>query len=228
MLRFILFFGLAGLLAAATGCPTSAPEDAPPSAATRPDGLREVPEKQLPPLGDYSPTSDPALEAAGPQGWKRLPRNDEQYLIGYYGAARPNVLPRIFVRGEDWAGQAEDTTRENIAELAAEIDQSLSGGEAQVLERPQAMLLAGEPWVRYVEEARLGNARAEKQILKRVAGGRMYTVELQIYYGKILEARDHAYAVAAELKFDPAGGKATNPAPPDDAAPGDTPSTDEP
>jgi hypothetical protein len=165
-------------------------------------------------LADPSPTSDPGVEVAGPQGWKRLPRRDDQYLIGWYGGNNPNVLPRIFVRAEDWTGQAEDTTGDNLKELAAEIDRSLPSKKDQVLERPQAMLLGGDPWVRFVEAARLGNAQAEKQVLQRVIGGRLFTVELQIYPGKILESRDQAYAAAASLTVQPPELSSTETAPP--------------
>lgn len=224
MNRFVLPLGQALFLAVAVaGCQSSTTSDnGPPSAARRENGVREVPASQLAPLTSHSPTSDPHLEAAGPEGWKRLPRNDEKYLIGFYGATNPNVLPRIFVRKESWKGGAEDTTPENVTELAAEIGQSLQGKGDQVLEPPQAMLLAGEPWVRYVENSRLGNARAEKQVLQRVVNGQLYTVELQIYYGKILESRDQAYAVAAGLKVQPADAGAPSREAPEET-PGDAP-----
>jgi hypothetical protein len=209
--RIVWLVGLAAL----GGC-TSSSGTAPAggSGAAEAIRLREVPESQLPPLADPSPTSDPAVEVAGPQAWKRLPRRDDQYLIGWYGGSNPNVLPRIFVRAEDWTGQAEDTTGENLKELAAEIDRSLRSKKDQVLERPQAMLLGGEPWVRYVKAARLGNAQAETQVLQRVIGGRLFTVELQIYPGKILESRDQAYAVAASLTVQPPELSSTEIAPP--------------
>ncbi len=212
-----------------TGCSSSsepssgggAPSD---RASGEPKTIREVPARQLASLADPSPTSDPAVQASGPEDWKRLPRKDDHYLIGWYGGSNPNILPRIFVRAEDWTGDAEDTTKTNVSDLATEIEQSLTAKKNQVIEWPQAMLLGGEPWVRHVEHARLGNARAEKQVLNRVVGGRLYTVELQIYVGKILEARDRAYAVAAGLTFSP-----SEPAQeaPSDAEPFEAPSTDD-
>jgi hypothetical protein len=203
----ILFIAWAPLAGGTLGCTTSEPGAGEGPSAQE---LREVPESKLPALADPSPTSNPAVEAAGPQGWKRLPRNDEQYLIGWYGGSNPNILPRIFVRVEDWDG--EDTTPENAPALAAKIHQSLQSSK-DVVEWPQPMLLGEEPWARYVVDARLGNAKAEKQILQRAAGGKLYTVELQIYRGKILESRDQAYAVAAKLNFE-AGPAAESPAEP--------------
>jgi hypothetical protein len=166
--------------------------------------VREVDAARLPSLNDPSRTADPSVEAAGPQGWKRLERKDDQYLIGWYGGGNSNVLPRLFLRRGDWTGKAPDTTPGNVLDLAAEFDRSLQARQQPPLEWPQAMLLGGQPWVRYVDEARLGNARAEKQILHRVVKGKLFTVELQVYPGKILESRDQAYAVAAALNFDAA------------------------
>lgn len=193
--------------------------------------MRQVSAADLPPLADPSPTSDPTVEASGPEGWKRLPRNDNQYLIGWYGGTTPNALPRIFIRTTEWTGQAGDTTTSNVAELTNEIDQKLASEEKQVTESPLAMILGETPYVRYVEDARVGQARAEKQILQRVANGRLYTVELQIYDGKILDARDHAYAVAAGLKIAASDAAPTDALPEtteDDAAPTDAESPDEP
>jgi hypothetical protein len=71
------------------------------------------------------------------------------------------------------------------------------------------MVLRDAVWLRHVEEAHLGKAKAEKQVLQRVVGGRLYTVDLEVYDGKILEkrdgaaVRDFAYSVAAELQFTP-------------------------
>jgi hypothetical protein len=131
------------------------------------------------------------------------------------------VLPRILVRASDWTGQSADTTPENVVALKKEFEQSLTANK-NVIERPQAMLLGGEPWVRYVDEAQLEGKKAERQILQRVVGGKLYTVELQIFVRKILESRDQAYAVAAGLKFKPAAAAA----PGESAAPGSTePST---
>lgn len=190
---------LCGALAA-PGCSRDGPIADNKGALPQGPTLREVPAAKLPEIGDPSPTSDPALEAAGPQGWKRLQRNDEEYLIGWHGGSNPNNLPRIILRVANWEGQAEDTTPENLIELTAEIGESLKPTK-DILEPPQPMLLGGEPWVRYVAEARRGNAKAEKQILQRVVNGKLYTVELQVYTRKIKESRDQAYAVAAQLKF---------------------------
>jgi hypothetical protein len=185
--------------------------------------VRQVAASELPSLGDPSPTSDPAVQAAGPQGWKRLPRNDDEYLIGWYGGSNPSILPRIFIRAEEWTGHTEVTNTENVIALAEELEQSLAGQKEKVIEPPQGMLLAGEPWVRFVEKARLGNAAAEKQILRRVVGSRIYTVELQIYVGKILESRDQAYAVAAGLEFsEPAAAPAGDASPPGESPPKDS------
>jgi hypothetical protein len=108
------------------------------------------------------------------------------------------------------------------------MDESLQGNE-DVLERPQPMLLGGAPWVRHVEEARMGNAKAEKQILQRVVNGKLYTVELQVYSRKILESRDQAYAVAASMKFSAdASSERSSEAPAEPVgAPAESPSTAE-
>jgi hypothetical protein len=221
--RRSLFLVWPVLLAAVAGC-TSSSGTSPRGGAGEASGrLREVPSSKLPALADPSPTSDPAVEVGGPQGWKRLPRRDEQYLVGWYGGTNPNVLPRVFVKVEEWTGQAGDTTPDNLTELNAEIGRALESKKDQVLESPQAMLLGGEPWVRFVEEARLGNAQAEKQILQRVIGGRLFTVELQIYPGKILEARDQAYAVAAALQVHPVETLPPEGSPPPTTAPENPP-----
>ncbi len=226
---FLAAAAMAGFLLA--GCSSSSPTAGEASGGPAGDsGIRKVSAANLPPLADPSPTSDPTVEAAGPEGWKRLPRKDDQYLIGWYGGTTPNALPRIFIRVTEWTGQAGDTTKENVIALAEEIEQKLTRENKPVKEPPLAMVLGDTPYVRYVEDARVGQVRAEKQVLQRIANGRLYTVELQIYDGKILDSRDHAYAVAAGLKIEPSTAPAhvVPDTPEGDPTPSDTEPSDEP
>lgn len=164
--------------------------------------IKKVSAAKLPELDDYlPPLDDGKIQLAPPKGWKVLPR-DNKYLTRIV-LSDPIGLPRILVTVEESMLEGIDTaTADNVVEFASATATSLKERKAATLEAAKPMIIGDNAFVRYVLKSKLGKTTAiERQMLQTVAGGRLYTVDLQVAEGEIPKHRDVAYAMAAGLKF---------------------------
>ena len=177
--------------------------------ATRPGATGAVAPKQyaradLPPLEDHLPPQDDMrVEVAAPQGWNVMGRKTE-YVARFAektGASPPRILIQADVAP---AGGPNNVTQDNVAEFQAYIKPIVQKGllEGETLREPVRILILGDkPWARYIRGGKFKGMAVDRQILKTVAGGRMYTLELQVFRGNLMDHRDSAYAVAAGMNF---------------------------
>jgi hypothetical protein len=121
--------------------------------------------------------------------------------------------PRILIEAEAApSGGPNNATRDNIDQFKAYIEPIVQKSllEGETLREPVRMVILGDkPWARYIRGGKFKGMAVDRQILKTVAGGRIYTMELQVFRGNLLDHRDSAYAVAAGVNFlqaDAAGG----------------------
>jgi hypothetical protein len=138
-----------------------------------------------------------------PADWSISPRRSE-YLVRFFFKLRSSP-PWITVTVAE--SDEIDLDSPTVADLhplllaiSELIDDSLLDGES-LLEECQAVTLGDQPWIRSVRGGKLSNRSVERQILKTVHDGRIYTVELVVNPDKLLDSRDYAYAVAANMEF---------------------------
>lgn len=155
------------------------------------------------------------INPKGPTGWREIPPTmliDDQIL----GFAQGDVAnpPRIFVRFTLWPDHhVPEPFSENLDPFFETISKRILSELAPkepLIEDCRLLTIDGRPWVRCVRHHsfRIDGkvVKGEKQILKTIEQGRLFTVELQIRENKILESRDLAYSVAGHL-FDKPGEK---------------------
>ena len=153
-------------------------------------------------VGDYMPALlGGSLEVAAPQGWDWT-RPGSPYIVGFIPkGSKLNGLPRILVSAEDSPCPGlSRVTKDNVQELADLVSQRLAGEKLSEPVRP--ILLGSNAVVCYTTPAKKKNAVVTQHFLETVAGGRHYTIRLEVYerqFGK--QHRDAAYAVAMSMKF---------------------------
>jgi hypothetical protein len=193
------------------GCGGSGGDSPPPGASgtTRP---KVYTREQLPALEDYLPPQDEGrVEVAGPRGWNVMSRREE--YVARFAEKSGSAPPRILITAEPApGGNPGNVTADNLDQFKAFIEPIVRKGllQGEELREPVRMVILGEqPWARYIRGGKFKTMDIDRQFLKTIAGGRIYTVELQIFRGNLMDHRDIAYAVAAGMRFlktDAAGG----------------------
>jgi hypothetical protein len=191
-------------------------------------GIKVVAADKLPPLGDYLPPLDVGrIEAAPPKDWK-VPSRGSQCLARF--VAGTSELPRVEITGEDSSyGEIQTLTKDDLQKFTDMIVKELADRQ-DVLEPALPMIIGDTPYVRHVRKSIINFKRTnvndrvpvERQILQTIAGGRVYTVDLQIAEGTLgqnPQFRDAAYAVAAGIRFLKAGDSSVPAEPPPAAEP---------
>jgi hypothetical protein len=188
------------------GCGGGSDANQPGPSSPAKKGPKVVKVADLPELEDYlPPLDDGRVEVAGPEGWHPMSRKEEFVARfapdGGSGAAPPRVLVTAEAAP---GGSPTDVTAKNVDKFEAYIGPVLKaelGGKKDIREPVRMLIIGDRPWARYVRIGSLRGAAVERQFLKTVANGRIYTVELQVFRGNLLEYRDAAYAIAAGMKF---------------------------
>lgn len=179
---------------------------------------------QLPPVSlDLPPLDSGRIEVPTPDKWAPLSQKKE-YVVAFQIKGRTG-FPQIVVTAEDV--EQPDVTKDNVTQYAADLQRTL---DAQVTAKKLALLEPAKPLVlgrnayaRYVVKGRKQGkdvATLERQLLRTVRGGRQYTIDLTVT-DDLTAHRDHAYAVAAGIKF-----VASDEAPAPRATAGETPAVD--
>jgi hypothetical protein len=167
-------------------------------------GPKRYAREDLPDLEDHLPPQDDGrVEVAAPEGWNVMGKKTE--YVARFAEKTGAAPPRILIKADDApAGGPNNVTQENVAEFQAFIEPIIQKGllEGENLREPVRMVILGDkPWARYIRGGKFKGMAVDRQILKTIAGGRIYTIELQVYRGNLMDHRDAAYAVAAGMNF---------------------------
>lgn len=221
--RFRVGGGVSGSLLAlmlvASGCgevPTG-PE------STTSGGVKQYAAAVLPRVTQELPVLDDGhIEIPTPEGWSFA--SQSRGLITRFHLKGRTGVPQIIVKVEPAAGGPETVTADNVtayaAQVQAELDAAVKEKKITLLETAKPLLLGTQPYARYVITGKLPGkelATIERQILRTTQGGRTYTIDLQVRSNELEKHRDHAYALAAGIKFH-AGTASTPPATPAEPA----------
>ena len=221
-----------GLVLAGAGCDSKGGSaggggDSGTAAATKDAaGIKHYSPDKLPAVEYNIPPQDEGrLEAPTPTGWKAGSRQGG-VILWFSEIKDRSGLPRIVITGVPTKLEGiTAVTKANVAEFAKRVAAELEEKEQEVLEPPKALLLGENAWARYVLLGKFKERPVDRQILRTVVDGREYVVELQVNRETVLQHRDSAYALAAGIKFHPAG----TAAPESGATPGESkPSLDQP
>lgn len=187
---------------------------------------------ELPPLAAYLSADLDAgrLRAAPPSDWFVASR-DKQHLAQFVlDRTGQSPLPRIRIDARDAPfQQLRDVTRENLPEFLALFPAALDDATRGATAGRILMLMIGDvPCLRYTQnlEFRVGPRKyaGERGVLVTLRQGRLYTVTLDVYVGKLDVYNGDAFAVMAGLQFLPP--TAPGPTAPDQEPPlAETPGT---
>ena len=174
---------------------------------TSASGVKQYAAAQLPPVVlELPPLDEGRIEIPTPDGWQAASRTTG--LVARFHEKGRSGIPQMIIKVEDAAGAPESLTAENVvayaAQVQAELDAQVAAKKTTLLEPVKPMLLGSNPWVRYVVTGKLPNkerATIERQILRSVQRGRIYSIDLQVEANTLTKSRDHAYALAAGVKF---------------------------
>ncbi len=208
------------LLSGCGGTPVNnaAPTKAPSTASEEEGGgVKVVDGGIVSKLQDYLPKLDGGrIEVAAPQDWKPLSRDNAHLVRFIVQGNDANNLPRILLVASEAGALPDPVTADNVLEFTAAIAEELAEKKG-IEEKPKAMVIGDNAFVRYVSLARKGERVVKRQVLETVQGGRRYALTLEVYNSVDPTNRDLAYAVAAGLKFH--GTDAPAPTPPTEATP---------
>lgn len=191
--------------------------------STSAGGVKQYLATSLPKVEQQLPALDEGrIEIPTPDGWAFA--SQSKGLITRFHLKGRTGIPQIIVKVDPAAGGIDAVTAQNVAayaeQLQAELDAQVQQKKTTLLEPARPILLGDQPWARYVVSGKLPGkelATIERQILRTTQAGRSYTIELQVRSNELGAHRDHAYAIAAGVKFHAAG--AAPPPSPDAGAP---------
>ncbi len=195
--------------------------------------------RELRAIGPYLPDlDDERLRVAPPVDWYVVPRSSE-YLVRFVrDRNNRSPLPRITMEVSPWEEERPEELDEQRVKIFRDmIAESLgASGTRALVEDVQPLVLGSIPCVRYVvdRQFQIGDKviAGNREVIKTIQRGRLYTLYLDVYAGKLIDYRSDAYAVMANLQFlvppgaaeeaaqEPGTGaaeSATPTAPPDDA-----------
>jgi hypothetical protein len=189
-----------------SGCsPTPPPVAAPPR-------IHRFDPRELAELGGYvEDVDDGRLSLAPPVEWRRKLR-DKAYVAQFVLTAQ-SPFPRItvHVRKAGFRAPRNVTDENSLLQFLDQIKASLDRDSVKTLEGPQPLILGDVPCVRYVilmgfhmkseSGAEDRSFRGDREVVETLTQGRIYSVILDTYEGKIEDYRRDAYAVVAGLRF---------------------------
>jgi hypothetical protein len=168
--------------------------------------IKTIDVSTLPEANVFMPPLDEGrVELTGPDGWTPMVQR-EAYLAGFYPKGTGAGPPRVLIKADDApAGSPTEVTAAEVGKFEAYIMPILKqelAGRKDVREPPRVLVIGDRPWARYVMGRSYKSMPMDEQVLKTVANGRIYRIELTVAHqpGRI-EFRDHAYAIAAGMKF---------------------------
>lgn len=180
-------------------------------------GVKTYSATQLPLVKQELPPLDGGrVEVPTPEGWQAGSRTTG--VLARFHVATRTGMPQIILKVEEAPAGTPDVTAQTVfayaTQVQAELDEQVQQQKTTLIEDVRALVLGTNAWVRYVVPGRLpGRDRAtiERQILKTVVRGRVYSIDLQTHVNELLKHRDHAYAIAANMKWSAGDGTNSEP-----------------
>jgi len=212
------------------GCWTSTDRAAAPTTTPVEEGIKRRSAEDLPAVSEYlPPLDDGRVEIAGPAGWIQLPGTSKQLVA--FAPDKAQAYPRIQVTAADSPLPVlGDLTEENADQFVTVFDEPYRKKLKSLPEAARPIVLGGTPFIRQVRLVSINKKQLVLQWLGTVQKGRLYAVELfcevdpakpEDYATPLTEARDYAYAVAAQLA--PVSPTAETTTPATDTAASDSP-----
>jgi hypothetical protein len=161
----------------------------------------------LPKLEDYLPPLDEGrIEIAAPKGWHPMSRREGFVARFARNGASGAVPPRILVTCDPAPGDSPTSLTaadvEQFETYIAPILEEQLRGRRDVREQPVTLIIGDRAWKRYVVAASFKGMAVDRMILKTVANGRIYTIDLQVFHQPDrVEYRDEAYAIAGGMRY---------------------------
>ena len=155
-------------------------------------------------IGTYLIPQDAGLlSVACPQGWEQgsdRSSSAQGYLVAFHRkGGSVEELPRILVTAEDTPfpdlNQVQEAT---LVDFVKAVTRTLGD---KTLETPVTPVMAGATTcAAYVEMVKRKSGRGPRLVVMTLAGGRLYTINLDVQEPQFAKYRDAAYAIAASLK----------------------------
>jgi hypothetical protein len=191
------------------------------------DGIKTYDVTDLPPVDEPlpSPLDENRLEICPPADWKFS--RQANYLV-VFAKGKVSELPRITVAVVDSPFGKDDTTEENVEELAKNIQRKLDKDGKKVREKTKPVMLGSRVWVRHVRQSSQSGTPCAVQSLQIVRDGRLYSLEAisaakddspASMAAAVRAVRDMTYAVAANAKFAKESGGAPSTPPTEEKPP---------
>lgn len=173
------------------------------------DGIKKYDITDLPPVDEPlpRPLDGNRLEICPPADWKFS--SQANYLV-VFAKGKVSELPRMTVAVAESPFGKDDTTEENVQELAKNIQRKLDKDGKRIREKTKPVILGGRVWVRHVRQSSQSGTPCAVQSLQIVRDGRLYSLEAisaakddsaASMAAAVRAVRDMTYAVAANAKF---------------------------
>ena len=160
------------------------------------------------------------LSVACPQGWEQS-SDRSSVAQGYLLALHPksgslDELPRILFAAEDTPfPELKEVNQATLVDFVKAVTRTVRD---KSLETPVTPVMAGDTACAvYVETVKRKSGRGPRLVVMTLAGGRLYTLNLDVQEPQFARYRNVAYAIAASLKA--AGPPSEPPAEPPPPAP---------
>ncbi len=207
--RIILPCGF--VLLASLGCGKDAPDSIQRAAQDAAHPNPEVPGytvDELSSIGSHLESLDEGrLCVAPPIEWHMVPRGKDYVVRFVRDRTNRSPLPRITVEaGEtDWKKLGE-LSEANLKQFRDAVADDLEQKTRQALEEDVKPLKLGSILcVHYVvrKQYQVGGKviRGSREVIQTLQHGRLYTVSLDVYAGKLYDYRGDAFAVMANMRF---------------------------
>ena len=152
-------------------------------------------------IGDYMPPLDGGkLEIAAPKGWDWANPGGDVLVAFKPKDAEINALPRVLlsVTDSEFPG-IDDVTAGNVADFVRLVASSVADQKPK--EAPRAVTLGGRPFARYLVLGKRRNQVVAQVFLTTVAGGRAYTLRLEVYQAQFDKYKSMPNVIAGSMKF---------------------------
>ncbi len=152
------------------------------------------------------------VEIAPPSDWDVPPSRSDRALAWFKEAGAD--VPRIYVKGTDHAGEVTDVGKDNLEQFRDEMAKAVKADKKRKDASPVQSVIIGTYYgIQYKSRVNYNDRILDRLFVVTVQGGREYTVELWTPRRSLDEYENHAYAVAAGLKFVKPGDDEEKPAP---------------
>ncbi len=189
---------LAGLVVFLAGCSGSGPTG---KAGSPGSGGTKSGDDLAGKIGDYMPPLDGGkLEIAAPKGWDWANPGGGALVAFKPKEAEINALPRVLLSVADSEfPRIDDVTSSNVEDFVRLLAASITDQKPK--ESARAVTVGGRQFARYLVLGKRRNQVVAQQFLATVAGGRVYTLRLEVYQAQFDKYKSVLNVIASSMKF---------------------------